>query len=805
METVIQDLRYAIRQLTKSPGFTIAAVLALGLGIGGNTAIFSTLNTMLLKPLPFPEGERLVSFWDENPQQGRMYNEVAPAHIVALRARAKAVESIAVYDYAGYTLTGSGEPERLTGFVLSQGFLPLLGVQPILGRNFLPEEDRNGGANVVLLSYELWQRRFQGERDIIGRSLTLNGFPTTVIGVLPERFQFESRADAYMPLAMPDSVWENRRAHFLRVVGRLAPGASIAEARTQASDISQSLERDFPETNRGWRITVWRAAEGLYQGPVKPALVSLLGGVGFVLLIACADVANLLLVRAAGRRREIAVRLSLGATRGRLVRQLLTESVLLAACGGVLGVMIASWWLGLTAGGIPARIFDFTPRLRDLRVDGTALAFTALLTAVTGIAFGLAPAWRAARGSLKDALHEGGQSGIAGRGRLRGILVGAEVALALVLIAGASLMVQSFARQMGANPGFQPDRLLTLTVSPQAPRYPDGPSIAAFEQTLLERVRVLPGVTGAVVTSAIPLSGSGGAGNFTIAGRPAPRETDLPLAAQRSVSEDYFTTLGIPVMRGRAITVADRIDGAMVAVISESLARQYFAGSDPIGQRVFRQNDTIAREIVGVVGDVADWKIGTRSSAYIYFPFQQVRSRQIGLMLRTGVDPASLSNSVRRTVYAIDPDLPVFQMQPMSELMEFALFDRRMSAQTMGGLAIIALLLAIVGIYGVVAHAAGQRTRELGLRMALGAQPGQILGMIVRQGMRPVAIGLAIGLAGAFGLTQAMERILFQVRAGDPATMLLSGAVLALAALAAAWVPARRAAKTDPMLALRTE
>jgi len=805
---VLTDLRFALRSLRKQPGFTAAAVLALALGIGGNTTIYSVVDSLLLEPLPFPGGDRLVMFWQENQREGRAYNEVAPGVVRALQTRATSFEAIAPYDWFGFTLTGSGEPEEVPGAVATPDFFELLGATPFIGRLFRREDDRPGAPPVVVLSYEFWQRRFARDASVLGTELTLNGGPATVVGILPPGFRFEVPADIYYPLTPPQGpdFWENRRARVLRVVGRLAPGASLSRGRAEASAIAASLAREFPETNADWTVSVVPAAEGLFQGPVRATLTALLGAVGFVLLIACADVANLLLARATGRRREFAVRTALGAARSRLVRQLLTESVVLAAVGAVLGLLLAAWGLSAIESALPLAMIQSMPRLGGFEVDGSVLGFTGVLTVATGVLFGLVPALRATRGNVRDDLvAEGRTTADRSRGRLRSTLVAIEVALALVLLTGSGLMIRSFLNQVLANPGFHPDHLLTFWTSLPQSRYPDGPSIARFQARALEELDALPAVEGVAAVNVVPLSGEGARTDFTIVGATVAGEATQPTTQYRLVSANYFQLLGIPLVRGRLIDERDRVGGVPVAVVNRALAGRYFPGRDPIGERIILEGDTVPREIVGVVENAVDWRMSDRSGVLLYLPFQQRRSARIGFLVRTSVAPAGVADGARRTVAAIDPDQPIYDIQPLRELVDFSLFTQRVSAGLLGVLAVIALLLAAVGVYGVMAFGVGQRVHEIGIRMALGARAAEILRLVMRQGMAPVGVGLAVGAVGALTLTRVLRRLLFQVNPTDPVTFGLTGAVLVAVAALAVYLPARRATRVAPVEALRYE
>lgn len=805
MNALWHHLRHSLRTLRRNPGFAAIAIVTLALGIGGNTAIYTVVDGLLFQSLPFEQGDRLVMLWSENQAQGRSFSEVAPAEARLLQEQARSFE-IAPYDFASFVLTGLDRPEQVRGAVISQQWLPLLGVTPARGRNFLPEEDRSGGPSVALVSWEFWEQRLGADPAVLDRALTLDGRPTRIVGVLPADFRYEFPADVYAPLAYSEAVWQRREPHTLRVVGRLAGDVSLAEAASEVGVLMQAAEAGLPEAERGWRIRLLPAAEGLFQGPVRPGFLSLLGAVGFVLLIACADVANLLLARMTGRRRELAIRTSLGATRRRLVAQLMAETLVLASLGAVVGVVLAQWAVSAMLGALPAQVLDMVPRFAALKVDGSALLYTVLVTVVATILAGLIPALRAVRGDLRDALGEASTAATGGvaRSRLRGALVTLEVTLALVLLTGAGLTARSFMSQLGANPGFQSERLLTLWLAAPETRYPDGAAIAALATNLEREIGNLPEVEAVAVANTVPLSGEGLNTEFSMPGREA-MPGARPFTNLRLVSGDYFHALGIPVLEGRGIEPADAADGERVVVASRGFVARYFPGETAIGRTVLLEGDSLPRRIVGVVEDVTDWRTGNASASYLYAPFQQMRSRRMALIVRARVAPAALADRVRDAVAALDPDQPVYDVATLDEVLRLALFPQRMSTGLLGALALIALALAVVGIYGVVSQTVGWRRHELGIRMAVGAGGGEVVGMVLRQSLRPVGLGIVLGGLGSLVLTRGLASHMPGVSASDPTTFLATAILLGSAAVVAAWLPARRATTAAPVETLRHE
>lgn len=814
MEHLKLDLRYAARTFRASPGFALTAIIAVALGIGANTTIFSIVDTMLFRLPPYDDADRLVVFWEENPVQGARYNEVAPLSISPIRERARGLEQVAVYDYRSVTLTGSGEPERLTGLVIDANLLPMIGIEPALGRNFTEAEDEFGAPSVALISHGLWQRRFGGDPDIIGRTIDLT-LPHTIVGVMPADFHFAVASDVWMPIGqmLAPSDWQSD-SHMLRTLVKLRAGVSVERARVELNAVAASLEREHPRSRAGWRFSVHRINEGMFQGPIKPMMLLLLGAVGFVLLIACADVANLLLARGASRARELAIRTALGAGRARLVRQLLTESLLLALAGGVAGTLLAAWTLNLVRSAMPASILEFNPQMAGLGIDPRALSYTAAIAFATGMLFGFLPALRASRPDLAESLKEGDRASTAGRGqhRLRGALVGLQAALAVVLLTGGTILTRSFLAQQAANPGLRAENLLTMQVQPRdVATYDDrsAPSdtiqarLMRFHRAVLERMAELPEVEDVAITSAFPLSGEDWRMQFEIPGQPAP-DREPPLVSTRAITPGYLALIGVPLRGGRTFTEMDREGAPPVAIVSESFARTYFPGEDPIGRRI-RPLGGEPREIIGVVTDVQDWRTASRSMATVYWPLPQFVMRTVFIVARTRGEPTAAVPALRRAVYSVDAAQPVFSIRAMREVLDVATFDQRLISSTMAVFALIALLLAAVGVYGVMAYAVSQRTHELGIRIALGARPATVIRQISVQGMRPVVIGLAFGVAGAYAVARMLSRILWAGGGLEATSLAVAALTLTLAALAAVALPAWRATRVDPIVALRIE
>ncbi|MGI9105206.1 MAG: ABC transporter permease [Pyrinomonadaceae bacterium] len=811
MGTFYQDLKYGLRMLWKNRGFTVVAVFALALGIGANTAIFSVVNTVLLRPLPFVQPEQLLVLWGAEQGGGEQQRHVSSyPDFRDLRDQTGSLAYVSAYGRNGSTLAGDDEPEQISGAMVSADLFPLLGVGPALGRVFTREEDQPDGPRVIVLGYGLWQRRFGSDPKIIGRELQISGRSTTVVGVMPSGFKFPTdaeRSDYWMPLASDATAatrLNNRGSHFLRIVGRLRPGVTLEGAQAELTTVASRLEQQYPETNTGLGVRLVSLHEDLV-GRVRPALLVLLGAVGFVLLIACANVANLLLARAAARTREMAIRTALGASRWRVIRQLLTESLLLSLVGGGVGLLLALWGIDLLVGVSPADI----PRAREIALDGRVLAFTVMVSLLTGIFFGLAPALHASKTNLNESLKEGSRGSTEGlrSNRVRSLLIVSEVALSLVLLVGAGLLIKSFLRLQQVDPGFKSKNVLTLNLSLPRIKYPEPERQKIFFREALGRMKSLPGVESIGAVNILPLSGNNRSNSFAIVGQPKPVPGQEPEADSRVISPDYFSALGIPLSRGRAFTQRDTQTTPLVLVVNETFARRFFPGAEALGQRVVIDDDeNKAREIVGVVGDVRHEGLDSPPEPEYYEPYQQTPERSMTFVARTNLNnPSALGGALRDALKSMDEDLYVPGMKTMDELRAGSVAERRFSTLLLGVFAGVALLLAAVGIYGVMAYSVMRRTHEIGLRIALGAQAADVLKLVVGQGMFLALVGVVVGLAASFALTRVMANLLYEVSATDP--LIFAGIALLLAGVAfiACYIPARRATKVDPMIALRYE
>ncbi|MEJ7809817.1 MAG: ABC transporter permease [Gemmatimonadaceae bacterium] len=799
MSSLLGDLRYAVRTLARSRGFTLVAVAALALGIGANTAIFTVVNAVLLRPLAYREPARLVHLWQRfGAEQGGGQLAISPPEFVVYREQSRSFESMGAFFPFGFNLTDTENPERVDGALVTSAVFTTLGVQPMLGRVFTPEDEREGAERVAVLSYGLWRRRFNADPRVVGKTYQSGGRPVTVAGVMPRSFKW-ANAELWRPLGFTAQDLANRSSHYLSVVARLRPGVTVEQAEADV----KSLATQLGGTSDGVYLNTLHRE---LVGNVRPVLLVLWGAVGLVLLIACANVANLLLSRGASRQREVAVRTALGASRGRLVRQLLTESILLALVGAGAGLLLALWAIKLLVVAAPVSI----PRLDEIRVDAAVLAVTLGVSVLTGVLFGAVPALQASRINLHETLKEGNARASGGmrQRRLRRVLVVSEIAFSLVLLVGAGLLIRSVARLGGVKSGIaQPERLLTMRTNLPPTAYPDDARRVAFYRALLERVATLPGVRGAAVTSVLPFTSQRISGSLQLFERPR-QSGGYPEVNIRWVSPGYFRTMGVPLRRGRLLSDADREGTARVVVINETLARQLWADRDPIGQRVSyltAEDQPVWREVVGVVADVRNAGLIDDVQIELYASYVQETHPEMTLIVRTTGDAAAMTDAVRRQVREVDPRQPVFGITTMARLMAESISRQRFSMLVLGTFAGVALLLAALGIYGVVSYTVAQQVREIGVRRALGAQERDVIRLVLRQGAAVTALGVAAGVAGALVVTRLLARLLFGVTPTDPLTFVGVSALLAAVALGATYLPARRAARVSPMVALRSE
>ena len=813
MENLFQDVRYGIRMLVKSPSVSIVATIALALGIGANTAIFSVVNSVLLRPLPFPESDALMAVFETDQQRGQTRGSYSFPNYFDLRGQNNVFEKLACYHSSDFILTGSGDPARLQGSVVTANLFPLLGVSPMLGRTFVEDEDKaNENGRVVILSQDLFQRRFNSDPAILNQTITLDSNKYTVVGVMPRSFQFPIQNE-------PVELWTTigvdatgqtpmtaqRGAHFLNLVGRLKKGISEEQAQTDVNTIATRLEQQYPDTNSHKGIRIESALRSLV-GDVRPALLILLGAVACVLLIACANVANLLLARATSRHKEMAIRSALGASRGRVIRQLLTESILLSLVGGAVGLLLAVWWSDL----LVSLGKEDIPRAVQVGMDWRVLAFTLGVSVLTGLIFGVVPALHSSKTELTDSLKEGrGAGGGARRNRMRNALVVSELAIAVVLLVGAGLLIQSLWRLQRVKSGLDPHNILTFTVLIPDTKY-DGEKQSQFFQQLRTRMETLPGVRSASAVLPLPLSGDRFSISFEIDGRPVAKK-DQPSSDFFISDTGYFKTMGIPIIKGRDFNEYDQHKSPQVIIVTEAFAKQFFPGEDAIGKRIkpgmstFDNEKAQMREIVGIVGDIRNRSLNAEPKPAYYVPETQVPFNQLVGVVKTDADPHSLITAVTRELGALDKDVPVFSVKTMDEYLASSVAAPRFNTTLLSIFAAVALVLTIVGLYGVMSYAVAQRTNEIGIRLALGAQTRDVLGLIVKQGALLIFIGLAIGLVGAFVAMRVVQSLLFGVTTKDPLTFVLAAVVLAGVGLLACYLPARRATKVDPIEALRCE
>jgi putative ABC transport system permease protein len=813
METLWKDLRFALRMLRRSPGVAAAAVIALALGIGANTAIFSVVDGVLLRPLPYQDSRALHVINGKFPSQGLQHVPISHPEFKDILEQTRTLAAVAVFAQGDSNLSGQGAaPDRVVAGLASATFFPTLGVQPILGRNFLAAEERQGNDQVVLLDHGLWQRRFASDPNVTGKELILDNLPYRIIGVLPKGFQIEQKCDLWIPISTSIDMVSVRGAHWLKGVARAKPGVTQAQIAADLEAISERLRETYPNNYKrgvGWGLEAKPLIDDVV-GDVRLALWVLLGAVGFVLLIACANVANLMLARAAARNKEMAIRTALGAKRWRLIRQMLTESLILSVAGGALGLLLAVWGVDAMVAMSP----DALPRSTEVALDARVLAFTFGVSILTGIAFGLMPALSASRPDLNDSLKDGTRGTSSSRGRLRRALVVAEVGLSMVLLVGTGLMLRSFLQLRDINPGFRPDHVLTMRVSLPTPNgtwtEEDKARFTGFFSRAARRLGELPGVTAAGAITILPLDGDSSDNSFEIENYVPKFTGDLPDSEVREVAPGYFAAMGIPLIRGRLLSEADSKDAPPVVVINQAMAKRYWPNEDPLGKHLkINSKRAPVKEwttVVGIVGDVRGFGLDKPAKTEMYYHLEQLRrAAGMALVIRTTGDPTTMANAARAAIGEIDAKQPIFNIRTMEDYLARSMAQRRFSLVLMLIFAGVALLLAAVGIYGVMSYTVAQRTQEIGIRVALGATPGRVLGMVVKEGMTLVGIGLGAGLAASLALTRVVSSLLYGVSASDALTYLIIAVALGGVALAATIIPARRATRVDPMNALRSD
>jgi putative ABC transport system permease protein len=810
MGRIVQDLRYAIRTLLKKPGFCAIAVLTLALGIGANTAIFSVINAVVLKPLPFAQPERIAQIWEYDKRQAPAQGTISPHNFKDWRNQSKLFEQMAAYRYVNFTFTDGNQPESLRGSAVSSSLFAVLGVQPALGRDFLPEEDAPGKNHVVILSEGFWQRRFAGNRDVINQTIQLNGESYTVAGVMPKGFEFTEGVELWSPLGI-DLARQERGNRFLFAIGRLKPETPLTAAQAEMESVADNLAQQYPNSNSNSGVHLIPLHQQVVNKSVKTSLFVLLGAVGLVLLIACANVTNLLLVRASARRKEIAIRLSIGASRWHLIRQFLTEGILLSMIGGGLGLLIAWWGVDLILAVVPNTL----PRVKEIGVDSTVLIFTLATSLIAGTLSALVPAFYGTKVDLNHSLKESGQSVASSslRQGMLGLLVSAEIAVALVVLIGAGLLLTSFLRLQQINPGFNPTNLLTVQLSLPNARYKDAKQQALFYQQALERINSIATLESAGAVSDLPFSNSRSMSSFEVEGRPRQPGDDGIAADHRVISSNYFKSLNIPFVEGRDFNDRDNQTATGVVVVNQSWARTFFPNDNPMGKRIQIGDDgeialygnPIWREVVGVVGDIKHGDLTAPAKPEMYVPYLQEPIARMMFVVRGKGDSGSLTAAVRNEIHALDSNLPIYNIRLMDERLARSILPQRFNAMLIGIFAVVALILAMMGIYGVMAYTVEQNTRDIGIRIALGAQQRDVMGMVIKQGLRLALIGIAVGLIAAYLLSRTISDLLYGISPTDAMTFVYVSLILTGVALVACFVPARRAMKVDPMVALRYE
>jgi putative ABC transport system permease protein len=803
MKLLLTEIRFGLRGMIKNPRFIVPSVLVLAIGIAALTEIFSVVNRVIVHPLPFPEQDRIMMVWENNLKLGIPLMPASAADFSDWRGQNQVFDGLAAISTAPVSLTGLGDPERLAGVKVSDGFFSILGMDPGLGRTFLADEDAPGRNTVVVLSYGLWQRRFGADKAVLGQKILLNDVGHTVVGVMPEGFRFPNRTELWIPLALTGEQKALRVARSLRVVGRLKKDVEVSQAQASMNTIATQLQQQYPATNTGYGVFVNPLKE-LVVGPAKQDLLVILIAAGFVLLIAITNVGSMLLARGAGRAKEFSVKIALGASRGRILLQLLTESFLLTLIAAAIGLGLAYWGVNIHQASVPDFVADNNPAMRDIHLDWQVFLFVSGLALLTALVFGLVPAFMSWRTDVNRNLKEGGKgSGRSAGHRLRDSIVIFEVALGIVLSISAGLNAKSYSKLLSIDIGYNPQKTLVMDIAPLESKYSDGLKIATFYKSVLENVRHLPGVEKASVASVIPLGGRGGARVFQVENAPPPQPGEELRANFRVLSPGYFASMQIPFLTGRDFT-DDDVEGTPKAIISGAMVRKFWPTEVPLGKHITIRGETKPREIVGVVGDIKEWDLTTEPLYNIYVPYLLERPiAQMTLVARTSGDPLSVAPAVRSQVFAVDKDQPIFNIGTLEKLNSDARWPQRMNMAQLVVFAIIALLLAATGIYGLLSYSVSQRTFELGLRMALGAQQSQIVGLIVKQGMKLVLIGSIIGVVTAFAFTRVLSSLLFGVSATDPLIYVTAPVVIALTSLLSCLLPALRATRVNPITAIR--